>query len=163
MHTCCAHYPGGSKRVHMSIASPFHAAFPELWAGRHPQCPFRGLLRLRSRYGPHACSTTQGGLYDEASTEPVARPRRPLATSSIDNSLGGTLLHKCFAQSRRTRVSRHCRQREHFEITTTVIPRRGTGSGHRLHLGLARQHRRDGSNFRHSERGGFCGFKQFKC
>ena len=107
MHTCCAHYPGGSKRVHMSIASPFHAAFPELWAGRHPHCPFRGLLRLHSRYGPHACSTAQGGLCHGASTGPVARPRRPLATSAIDNSLGGTLLHKCFAQSRRTRVCGH--------------------------------------------------------
>jgi hypothetical protein len=62
MRTCRAHYPGGSERVHVSIASPFHAAFPKLWAGRHPHCPFRGLLRLHSRYGPHACSTAQGGL-----------------------------------------------------------------------------------------------------
>ena len=28
MRTCRAHYPGGSKRVHVSIASPSHAAFP---------------------------------------------------------------------------------------------------------------------------------------
>jgi len=107
MRTCCAHYPGGSERVHVSIASPFHTAFPKLWAGRHPHCPFRGLLRLHSRYGPHACSTAQGGLCHGASTEPVTRPRRPSATSSIDNSLGGTLLHRCFAPSRRTRGSRH--------------------------------------------------------
>ena len=105
MHSCRAHYPGGSKRLHMSIASPSHAAFPKLWVGRHPHCPFRGLLRLHSRYRPHACSTAQGGLCHGASTEPVARLRRPLATSAIDNSLGGTLLHKCFAQSRRTRDS----------------------------------------------------------
>ena len=105
MRTCRAHYPGGSKRVHVSIASPFHAAFPKLWAGRHPHCPFRGLLRLHSRYGPRACSTALGGLCHGASTGPDARPRRPLATSSIDKSLGGTLLHKCFAPSRRTRDS----------------------------------------------------------
>ena len=109
MRTCRAHYPGGSERVHVSIASPFHAAFPKLWVGRHPHCPFRGLLRLHSRYGPHARSTAQGGLCHGASTGPVARPRRPSATSSIDNSLGGTLLHRCFAPSRRTRVSGHPR------------------------------------------------------
>lgn len=109
MRTCRAHYPGGSKRVHVSIASPSHAAFPELWAGRHPHCPFRGLLRLHSRYGPHARSTAQGGLCHGASTRPVTRPRRPSATSSIDNSLGGTLLHRCFAPSGRTRGSRHSR------------------------------------------------------
>ena len=103
MRTCRAHYPGGSKRVHVSIASPSHAAFPELWAGRHPHCPFRGLLRLHSRYGPHARSTAQGGLCHGASTRPVTRPRRPSATSSIDNSLGGTFLHRCFAPSGRTR------------------------------------------------------------
>ena len=84
---------------------PVHAAFPKWPEGRHPHCHFRGLLRLHSRYGPHACSTAQGGLCHGASTGPVARPRRPLATSAIDNSLGGTLLHKCFAQSRRTRDS----------------------------------------------------------
>jgi hypothetical protein len=80
---------------------------PNLWVGRHPHCPFRGLLRLHSRYGPHARSTAQGGLCHGASAEPVTRPRRPSATSSIDNSLGGTLLHRCFAPSRRTRGSRH--------------------------------------------------------
>src|SRR5262245_10147479 len=107
MRTCRAHYPGGSERVPVSIASPFHAAFPKLWVGRHPHCPFRGLLRLHSRYGPHACSTAQGGLCHGAWPGPVARPRRPIATSAIDNSLGGTFLHKCFAPSRRTRVCGH--------------------------------------------------------
>ena len=33
MRTCRAHYPGGSERVHVSIASPFHAAFPETLGG----------------------------------------------------------------------------------------------------------------------------------
>ena len=97
---------------------PARVAFPILWVGRHPHCPFRGLLRLHSRYGPHACSTTQGGLCHGASTGPVARPRRPSATSSIDNSLGGTLLHKCFAPSRRTRV---CRRRRSIAIHAISI------------------------------------------
>ncbi len=34
--TCRAHYPGGSERVHTSVASPFHAAFPDRRAVRHP-------------------------------------------------------------------------------------------------------------------------------
>jgi hypothetical protein len=101
MRTCRAHYPGGSKRVHRPITSPSHAAFPDLWAGRHPHWHFRGLLRLHSRYGPHARSTAQGSLCHGASTRPVTRPRRPSATSSIDNLLGGTLLHRCFALSGR--------------------------------------------------------------
>jgi hypothetical protein len=122
MRTCRAHYPGGSKRVHVSIASPFHAAFPKLWVGRHPHCPFRGLLRLHSRYGPHACSTAQGGLCHGAPAGPVARPRRPLATSSIDNSLGGTLLHRCFAPSRRTRV---CRRPAHDKSCARIHRRDG--------------------------------------
>ena len=122
MRTCRAHYPGGSKRVHVSIASPSRAAFPKLWVGRHPHCPFRGLLRLHSRYGPHACSTAQGGLCHGASTGPVTRPRRPLATSAIDNSLGGTLLHRCFAPSRRTRV---CGYRAHDESCAPIRRRAG--------------------------------------
>ena len=110
-------------------------AFPKLWVGRHPHCPFRGLLRLHSRYSPHACSTAQGGLCHGASTEPVARPRRPLATSAIDNSLGGTLLHKCFAPSRRTRV---CGRRESDRTSTLYTigqdrstPTTGPKWGHR--------------------------------
>src|SRR5260221_2981537 len=35
---------------------PAHAAFPKWQEGRHPHCHFRGLLRLRSRYGPSDCS-----------------------------------------------------------------------------------------------------------
>ena len=35
--TCRAHYPGGSERVHASVASQFRAAFPNRQVGRHPQ------------------------------------------------------------------------------------------------------------------------------
>lgn len=105
---------------------------PRLWVGRHPHCPFRGLLRLHSRYGPHACSTVHHakgvpsalrGLYHGSSTQPVAQPRAR-STSSIDISLGGALLHRCFEPSRRTRV---CRRRLH----------RGLASGARQPLGTA--------------------------
>jgi hypothetical protein len=55
---------------------------------------------------PKACAARRG-LCHGASTGPVAQPPRPSATSSIDNSLGGTLLHRCFAPSRRTRDCGH--------------------------------------------------------
>jgi len=86
----------------MSIASPPYAAFPVFTAGRHPHLHFRGLLRLHSRYGPLARSTAWSGLCHEASADPVSRTRRSSATRSIDNSLGGTCLHWCFAPSGRT-------------------------------------------------------------
>ncbi len=99
---CRAHYPGGSERVHTSVASPLHAAFPDRQAGRHPRFHFRGLLRLHSRYGPLDRSTAQGGLCHEAPRRPVTRPPRSLATRSTDNSLGGIFLHWCSAPSGRT-------------------------------------------------------------
>ena len=91
--TCRAQYPGGSERVPMSVASPFHAAFPVSQAGRHPRFHFRGLLRLHSRYGPLDRSTAQGGLCHEASRRPVTQPPRSSATRSTDNSVDGTFLH----------------------------------------------------------------------
>ncbi len=100
--TCRAHYPGGSERVHTSVASPSRAAFPNRQAGRHPQLHFRGLLRLHSRYGPLDRSAAQGDLCHEASKRPVTQPPRSSATRSTDNSLGGTSLHWCSAPSGRT-------------------------------------------------------------
>src|SRR5689334_20382765 len=90
---CRAPYPGGSRRVPVSIYFPAHTAFPVSQAGRHPHLHFRGLLRLHACYGPLDCSTAHGGLCHEASTRPVARPGRSSATKAIDNSLGGTFLH----------------------------------------------------------------------
>ena len=52
----------------LSTPSSIRAAFPDPWAGRHPQLHFRGLLRLHSRYGPPHRSTALGGLCHEAST-----------------------------------------------------------------------------------------------
>ena len=88
---CRAHYPGGSRRVLMSVASPSRAAFPESQAGRHPHRHFRGLLRLHSRYGPLDRSTAQGGLCHEASARPVTRPSRSSATRP-NRQLSGWIL-----------------------------------------------------------------------
>ncbi len=84
--TCRAHYPGGPVQVRLSAASPDRAAFPELRAGRRPQLPFRGLLRLHSHYGPSSSlarprrTLSQGFDPADCSTEPPAsyRANRPL-------------------------------------------------------------------------------------
>ena len=88
---CRAHYPGGSKQVHLSVASLSHTAFPVIAAGRHPHLRFRDLLRLHSSYGPLDRSTAQGGLCHEASARPVARPSRSSATRS-NRQLSGWIL-----------------------------------------------------------------------
>src|SRR4051812_42022660 len=99
---CRAHYPGGPRRVRLSVASPPRAAFPVSQPGRRPRLHFRGLLRLHSRYGPPDRSAARGGLRHEASTRPVAQASRSSATRSTDNSLGGTFLHWRRAPSGRT-------------------------------------------------------------
>jgi hypothetical protein len=95
--TCCAHYPGGPLQVRLSAASPDRAAFPELWAGRRPQLPFRGLLRLHSRYGPPIRSAAQGDVCRRASILSVARPHRLPATGPTDHCPGRTCTHKVIA------------------------------------------------------------------
>src|SRR5205807_8841258 len=97
----CPHTPADRTGVGVDCF-PVHAAFPVTQAGRRPHLHFRGLLRLYSRYGPLDCSTAQGGLCHEASTRLVAQPSCSSATRSIDNSLGGTFLHWCYAPSGRT-------------------------------------------------------------
>jgi hypothetical protein len=79
---CRAHYPGESRRVLLSVASPSRAAFPVSKPGRHPQLHFRGPLRLHSRYGPSDCSTAQDGVCREASAQPATLPNRLPATRS---------------------------------------------------------------------------------
>jgi len=95
--TCCAHYPGGPIQVPLSAASPDRAAFPVFWAGRRPQLPFRGLLRLHTRYGPSIRSAAQGDVCRRVSTRPVARPHRLPATGPTDHCPGGTCTHKVIA------------------------------------------------------------------
>ena len=45
--------PRLSRPVRASLASRPVAAFPVIRAGRPPRCPFRGLLSVHSRCGPH--------------------------------------------------------------------------------------------------------------
>jgi hypothetical protein len=63
---------------------------------------YRGLLRLYTRYGPPDRSTAEGGLCLKASARPVTQQSRSSATRPIDNYLGGTSLHRCYAPSGRT-------------------------------------------------------------
>src|SRR2546423_9209602 len=72
---------------------PVHAAFPVMQAGRHPRLHFRGLLGLHSPYGPPHRSTPPSGPFHQASTRSVAPTNPPSATRSINNTLGGILLH----------------------------------------------------------------------
>ena len=59
---CCNHpplpcvpppLPRRSRSVRASPSSRPMAAFPVIQAGRPPRCPFRGLLGVHSRCGPH--------------------------------------------------------------------------------------------------------------
>ena len=95
--TCCAPYPGGPVQVHLSAASPNRAAFPVLRPGRRPQLPFRGLLRLYTRYGPSIRSTARSGLCRRASTRTVTHPSRLPATGPTDHCPGGTSTHEVIA------------------------------------------------------------------
>ena len=95
--TCRAHYPGGPVQVRVSAASLVRAAFPDIWAGRRPRLPFRGLLRLHSRYGPSVRSTARGGLCHGASIRPVTHSHRPSATGPTDHCPGGTFTHEVIA------------------------------------------------------------------
>jgi len=87
-------YPGGPVQVHLSAASPDRAAFPVIWPGRRPQLPFRGLLRLHTRYRPSIRSPAPGEVGRRASTRPVAQPHRLPATGPTDHCPGGTCTHK---------------------------------------------------------------------
>jgi hypothetical protein len=109
--TCCAQYPGGPVQVRLSAASLVRAAFPDLWAGRRPRLPFRGLLRLHSRYGPSFRSTAQGGLCRRAQDQPVTQPILLPATGPTDHCPGGTCTHKVNAP-----FGAHQRERKQFPI-----------------------------------------------
>ena len=81
----CPTTPADRDGCACRLPSPSRAAFPVLRAGRHPRRYFRGLLGLYSRYGPHACSTAQGGLCHRAPARSLAgclsatRPNRLLS------------------------------------------------------------------------------------
>jgi hypothetical protein len=89
---CCAHYPGGSEQVHVSVPSLSYAAFPIVQAGRHPRLHFRGLLELYACYGLPGCSPTKVGLThpDAQCSGRIARqlPCQPMTTWVAPSSTG---------------------------------------------------------------------------
>src|SRR5262249_7645794 len=70
---------------------PAHTAFPKWQEGRHPHCPFRGLLRLHSRYGPPNRSAAQRRPLSRGSN-PHGYPHEPLVSYRINRQLSGWIL-----------------------------------------------------------------------
>src|SRR5271169_1195818 len=57
--TCCRHYPGAAAgRTLRSFTQPYQPS-PEGLPGRPAHCPFRGLLSVHSRCGPHTRAVTK--------------------------------------------------------------------------------------------------------
>ena len=85
--------PRRIERVRVSIASPFTRPSPLFRRVGIRTFTFEacsGFTRVSARW---IAQPPKGGLCHEASTQPVARPSRSSATSSIDNSLDGFFLH----------------------------------------------------------------------
>ena len=102
--TCCAHYPGGSGRVRLSVASPSHAAFPVSQAGRHPHLHFRGLLRLHALRPVGSLNRPRRPL--SQGFDPPGCPDKPPASYQFNRQLTGwILLHWCHTRSGRTEIS----------------------------------------------------------
>src|SRR6516225_9639744 len=59
---------------------PSTSAFPRSSAGRLLHHPFRGLLSVHSRYGPHACQVAEATLYTGGSGGFVASAAAPIVT-----------------------------------------------------------------------------------
>ena len=83
-----------TEQVHVSIASLLVQPSPGKRRVGVRIDSFEAFSKLHSRYGPLDRSTAQGGLCHEASAQPVTRLRRSSASSSIDNCLDGTFLHR---------------------------------------------------------------------
>ena len=85
-----AHYPGGSRRVHLSVASPSHATFPVTQPGRHPRHHFEacsGFTRVTAHWlaQPPKRPLSQG-------SDPPGCPDEPLASYQINRQLFGWIL-----------------------------------------------------------------------
>jgi hypothetical protein len=89
--TCRAHYPGGPERVHLSIASPSHAAFPHRQQGRRPRqkcfeaCSGFTALRPAGSLSHPRRPLSRG--FDGASC-----PTTPLVSYQINRQLSGWIL-----------------------------------------------------------------------
>ncbi len=118
--TCRAAYPGGPLQVPLSAAAPDRAGCPKLRAtehakaaGRRPQLPSRGLLRLHTRYGRSICAPAQGELCRRAAMPPVTQPHRPPATRPTDHCPGATCTHTVIAPCGAHRSTRSATGRHH--------------------------------------------------
>ena len=70
-------------------------AFPEQQTGRRPRVPFRGLLRLHSRYGPLDCSAARWRPLSRG-FGPVGYPTKSLVSYQINRQFSGwNSLHWC--------------------------------------------------------------------
>src|SRR5262249_43792138 len=80
VRTCCAYYPGeqGDRPLSVHLGRPRRPSSFERGLGAHI-IAFRGLLRLHSRCGPHACEPAQGGSLSPG-LRWVGRPRHLLGS-----------------------------------------------------------------------------------
>ena len=91
---CRAHYPGGPRRVRLSVASPPRAAFPVSQPGRRPATslsrPAQASLALRP-----VGSLSRPRRPLSRGFDPPGCPDKPLVSYQINrrDSLGGTFLH----------------------------------------------------------------------
>src|SRR6476659_7787267 len=90
---CRAHYPGGSRRVHVSIASPLTRPSPFCRRVGIRTSTFEACSGFTHVTARRIAQPPRGGLCHEASIRLVTHPNRSSATRAIDNSLGGSSLH----------------------------------------------------------------------
>src|SRR4051795_10575256 len=90
---CRAHYPGGSRRVHLSIASPLTRPSPLCRRVGIRTSTFEACSGFTHVTARRIAQPPRGGLCHEASIRLVTHPNRSSATRAIDNSPGGTSLH----------------------------------------------------------------------
>src|SRR2546423_14576188 len=106
---------------------PAHAAFPKWQEGRHPHCHFRGLLRLRSRYGPSDRSAAQRRPLSRGSN-PCGYPHQPLVSYRINRQLSARNLPPLMLRA----PGAHCHNQTPLtEITpslTSLFPSRNGSS-----------------------------------
>src|SRR6476620_11261537 len=89
---CRAHYPGGSRRVRVSIASPLTRPSPFCRRVGIRTSTFEACSGFTHVTARRIAQPPRGGLCHEASIRLVTHPNRSSATRAIDNSLGGSSL-----------------------------------------------------------------------
>jgi hypothetical protein len=123
--TCCAHYPGGSGRVRLSVASPSCRSLPRNPGGSASTTrlsrPAQAALALR----PVGSLGRPRRPLSQGSGPPVTRTNRLPATRSTDNCLGGTYLHWCYAPFGAHRITGFALIRPTFTTFTDLRSRAG--------------------------------------